>query len=75
MTDATRLMLLLGALLAARPASALDSYRFLHVTINTPWVIFILLFFLVFAPMILMVILYWRHALWNRDEDEDDDVL
>ncbi len=59
------------ALLIATPAWALDSYRFLHVTIDTPWFIFIGLFFLVFAPMILMAILHWRHAMRKDDEEPD----
>ncbi|MDX8409706.1 MAG: hypothetical protein R8J84_06660 [Mariprofundales bacterium] len=58
-------------LLFAAPAWALDSYRFLHVTIDTPWMIFVGLFFLVFAPMILMVILHWRHAMRKDDEESD----
>lgn len=41
---------------------ALDSYRFLHVTIETPWAIFIFLLFTIFAPFILMAILAWRFA-------------
>ena len=41
---------------------ALDSYRFLHVTIETPWAIFIFLLFTIFAPFILMAILAWRYA-------------
>jgi len=51
---------------------AVDSYRFLHVSIDTPWLIFVFLFFLVFAPMILMAILQWRSALRKDDEEEDD---
>jgi hypothetical protein len=53
----------------ADTAWAVDSYRYLHVTIETPWTIFVFLFFMVFAPMILAVILYWRHAL-RKDEDQ-----
>ncbi len=70
----SRLVLLLSMLCCASPAFALDSYRFLHVTIETPWLIFVFLFFLVFAPMILMVILYWRYALSRKKEGEDDDA-
>lgn len=54
-----------------RNAWAVDSYRYLHVTIDTPWIIFVFLFFLVFAPMILAVILYWRNALQDRKEAEE----
>ncbi|HXH71368.1 MAG TPA: hypothetical protein VNI58_00945 [Mariprofundaceae bacterium] len=58
-------------LAGASNAWAVDSYRYLHVTIDTPWTIFVFLFFLVFAPMILAVVLYWRHA-WTRGKEEDD---
>jgi len=66
-------MVQLTALLffAASNAWAVDSYRFLHVTIDTPWFIFIFLFFLVFSPMILSAIIHWRHALKRDDEDEE----
>jgi len=59
-------------LMAANNAWAVDSYRFLHVTIDTPWFIFIFLFFLVFSPMILSAVIHWRTAL-KRDDDENDD--
>jgi hypothetical protein len=41
---------------------ALDSYRFLHVTIETPWTIFIFLLLCVFVPFVLMATLSWRFA-------------
>jgi len=41
---------------------AADSYRWLHVTIDTPWAIFIFLLPMVLAPAVLMAILYWRVA-------------
>jgi hypothetical protein len=65
-----RLTLFMMLLLWPLQAMAVDSYRFLHVTIDTPWFIFVFLFFLVFAPMILMVILYWKHAMGSKKEDE-----
>lgn len=43
-------------------AYAADSYRWLHVTIDTPWAIFIFLLPMVLAPPILMAILYWRFS-------------
>jgi len=55
-----------GLLLAdAPPAAPVDSYRFLHVTIDTPWHIFLFLLVGVFAPFILMVVLVWRNS-WRR---------
>ena len=40
-----------------------DSYRWLHVTINTPWSIFLFLLPMVLFPIVLMAVLYWRVAL------------
>jgi len=42
--------------------ASVDSYRFAHVTISTPWYIFIFLLMGIFAPFILMAILAWRNA-------------
>jgi len=39
-----------------------DSYRFLHVTIDTPWSIFVFLLLTIFAPFVLMAVLVWRYA-------------
>lgn len=47
------------------PSYALDSYRFLHVTIDTPWLIFLFLLVAVFSPFVLMAILAWRYS--DRD--------
>ncbi len=49
-------------LLMAGPSEALDSYRYLHVTIDTPWGIFLFLLIGIFAPFILMAVLVWRHS-------------
>jgi len=62
------LMLSLGW---AMPAWAMDSYRYLHVSIETPWAIFVFLFAMVFTPMVIAVVLYWRHALKKDDDDND----
>ncbi|MGC1387475.1 MAG: hypothetical protein WA807_05645 [Steroidobacteraceae bacterium] len=48
------------ALLNAEAVFAIDSYRYLHVSIETPWTIFLFLLVAVFAPFILMVVLMWR---------------
>ncbi len=55
------LVALPALLLLAGPSEALDSYRYLHVTIDTPWSIFLFLLVGVFAPFILMAVLVWRH--------------
>jgi len=55
----------------ASPAwSAVNSYRFLHVTIETPWHLFLFLLMGVFAPFILMVVLMWRHSLRKRERPD-----
>lgn len=53
---------LLGLLFAPASAFAADSYRWLHVTIDTPWAIFIFLLPMVLLPVVLMAYLYWRFA-------------
>jgi len=68
------MMLLTLSLCWAMPAWAMDSYRYLHVSIDTPWSIFVFLFFMVFAPMVLAVVLYWRYALRKHDSDDDNDA-
>jgi cytochrome b subunit of formate dehydrogenase len=42
---------------------AIDSYRYLHVSIETPWMIFIFLLVAIFIPFILMLVLMWRRPL------------
>lgn len=54
----------LVAAMAATPSSvwAADSYRWLRVTIDTPWAIFIFLLPMVLVPIVLLAILQWRFA-------------
>ncbi len=49
-------------LLLSDSSEALDSYRYLHVTIDTPWSIFLFLLVGIFAPFILMAVLVWRYS-------------
>ena len=59
-----RFFLVLAGLAGASSAqAAVDSYRFAHVTIATPWYIFIFLLGGIFAPFLLMAILAWRSAM------------
>lgn len=53
---------LLLLLFVMNNAYALDSYRFLHVTIDTPIYIFFFLLLFILSPFILMAILAWRFA-------------
>jgi hypothetical protein len=68
-------MIILAAATFIAPAqpvfAAVDSYRFFHVTIETPWFIFLFLLPIVLAPFLLMAFLYWRFA--NRDKSERPD--
>jgi len=52
------------------PQVLADSYRYMHVTIETPWLIFLGLLVAVMLPFILMAILYWRNA-FRRDAEEE----
>jgi len=65
--------LLFVTLLGSTEALAVDSYRYMHVTIDTPWMIFVFLFFLVFAPMILSAIIHIRNAMRRDAEEESTD--
>jgi len=68
-----RALLAVLAIFWSSDAMAVDSYRYLHVTIDTPWIIFIFLFFLVFAPMILSALLHLRHALRSDSKDDEEE--
>lgn len=50
-------------LLGSHPCAAIDSYRYMHVSIETPWMIFLFLLAAVFAPFVLMIVLMWRRQL------------
>lgn len=56
---------------ACMPTSAwaVDSYRWFHVTVDTPWAIFIFLLPMVVAPLVLMIVIYWRFALRPGDKN------
>ena len=56
------LLLTIIGMMVTTQAQAVDSYRYLHVTIDTPWAIFLFLLPIVLSPFILMAILYWRFA-------------
>ena len=63
MLNLVRVLLLpLMALFSSSAFAAADSYRWLHVTIDTPWAIFIFLLPMVMLPPVLMAILYWRFS-------------
>ncbi|MCC6207955.1 MAG: hypothetical protein IT488_07365 [Gammaproteobacteria bacterium] len=60
-----------GAVSAPDLAWAVDSYRYLHVTPETPWYIFLFLLPIVVSPFILMAILYWYFA-WHKSAVRDN---
>jgi uncharacterized membrane protein YadS len=64
------ILILLGSAGASSVQAAVDSYRFAHVTIATPWYIFIFLLMGVFAPFVLMVVLAWRNATRKTDSKD-----
>lgn len=64
-------LFLLGSASALSAQAAVDSYRFVHVTIATPWYIFIFLLMGVFVPFILMAVIAWRNAARKSEQDED----
>lgn len=70
-----RLGMIVGLALSWVDSSyALDSYRFLHVTIETPWAIFIFLLCMIFIPFILMATLVWRYAERKVDPKKKQSV-
>ena len=53
---------------------AIDSYRYLHVSIETPWMIFLFLLVAVFAPFILMVVLMWWRQMQKQAAAPKSDI-
>ncbi len=64
------LTLCLALLMADSSYAAVDSYRYLHVTIETPWMIFLFLLPLVLTPLVLMAVLAWRYAERKKEEGQ-----
>ena len=58
----TRIVAFVSLFLITLPALAVDSYRYAHVTIETPWMIFLFLLVVILLPFILTAILYWYFA-------------
>jgi len=58
----------LGIFLAPPAFAGADSYRWLHVTIDAPWAIFLFLLPMVLFPVVLMAFLYWRVAVKRARE-------
>ena len=61
--------------LANNTVWATDSYRYMHVSIDTPWAIFVFLLFIVLFPFVLSAILYWYFTIKkNKDEDQNKEM-
>lgn len=59
----------------AAHAAAVDSYHYLHVTIETPWYIFLVLLPMVLAPLVLMGVLVWRYAERRKDVEAAEEAV
>ncbi len=62
MSKISRSFIFLMLLITTCSVYAVDSYRYLHVTIDTPWAIFIFLLLIILFPFVLMATLYWYFA-------------
>jgi len=65
-------LFVLGLTEVSLAQAAVDSYRFAHVTISTPWYIFIFLMMGIFAPFVLMAVLAWRNAIRKSSSETSD---
>ena len=65
-----RCLIFCGSLIPMAMAQAVDSYRYAHVTIETPWMIFLFLLVILLIPFILMAILHWHFAI-KKSKEED----
>ena len=66
------ILMMAGLSMASSAEASVDSYRFMHVTISTPWYLFIFLLGGVFSPFILMAVLAWYSALRKSKHEADD---
>ncbi len=57
-------------LVSIQASYAVDSYRFLHVHIDTLWFIFLFLLCIIFVPFILIAVLTWHYAEKKSDSEE-----
>ena len=66
------ILMLTGSVGYTSALAAVDSYRFMHVTISTPWYIFLFLLMGIFAPFVLMAVLAWGSAARKSDREAVD---
>lgn len=58
------------SLLSIKTSYAVDSYRFVHVHIDTIWIIFLFLLGIIFVPFILIAVLTWYYAGKKADSED-----
>lgn len=67
-------MVLGFSLSSVKMSYAVDSYRFLHVHIDTLWYIFLFLLGVIFVPFILMAVLTWNYAESKAEPKEQQTI-
>jgi len=67
-------LVLMTAVLYSGSVAAADSYRYLHVSIDTPWAIFVFLLFIILFPFVLMAVLYWYFTFKKNKEEKQADT-
>ncbi len=65
-------LILMMVLLQSRAGFALDSYRYMHVSLNTIWYIFIGLMVVILFPFVLMAYLAWYYSNRKASEKTED---
>ena len=65
-------LILMMVLLQSRVSFALDSYRYMHVSLNTIWYIFIGLMIVILFPFVLMAYLAWYYSSRKATEKAED---
>jgi len=66
------LLALVSLAVASSAQAQVDSYRYMHVTIDTPWYIFLFLMMMVFIPFVLMAVLAWKNAIRKSKREAAD---
>lgn len=66
-----RLITFIVSIMPLASAQAVDSYRYAHVTIDTPWNIFLFLLVIILLPFILMAVLHWHFAVKSAKEKKE----
>ena len=67
------ILILLGAVFC-HVANAADSYRYFHVSIDTPWAIFIFLLLIILFPFVLSAVLYWYFTFKKHKAEKENKV-